>query len=68
MSKSFKIQKKCENIIQVTLMSLIMQFLQENEYRILQRTYEFYYLISFSIKYFFVASINNQKSRIILGE
>lgn len=49
-------------------MSLIMQFLQENEYRILQRTYEFYYLISFSIKYFFVVSINNQKSLIILGE
>lgn len=54
--------------MQVTLILLIMKFLQENEHQILQRTYEFCYLISFSIKYFFLTSINKQKSLIVSRE
>lgn len=54
--------------MQVILILLIMKFLQENEHQILQRTYEFYYLISFSIKYFFLTSINKQKSLIVSRE
>lgn len=54
--------------MQVILILLIMKFLQESEHQILQRTYEFYYLISFSIKYFFLTSINKQKSLIVSRE
>ena len=46
--------------MQVILILLIMKFLQESEHQILQRTYEFCYLISFSI--------NKQKSLIVSRE